>query len=181
MVTDDQLKDLSKYQSLKERFSDSYTMKDFNLAVEGLKRFDEKFEYGIFEDKEFIEELKAIEKLVPAEKESKEDKELSDAFDKAKNSEFSKIKAKKLLRAYIEANYEDEQQEYNEAIEKLSNEELKKWYNLALKEDELPPLEGSKEAEESEDEDSGVTVPEEVEQVEDTELKSLRERRSRRS
>ena len=97
MVTDDQLKELSKYQSLEERFFDSYNTRDFNLAVEGLKRFDEKYEYGIFEDKEFIEELKAIEKLVPAEKESKEDKELTDAFDKAKNSEFSKIKAKKVV------------------------------------------------------------------------------------
>ena len=85
------------------------------------------------------------------------------------------------MRAYIEANYEDEQQEYNEAIEKLSNEELKKWYNLALKEDELPPLEGSTEEVEESEEDSGITVPEEVEQVEDNELKSLRERRSRRS
>lgn len=77
-VSDSVLKELESYPSLKSLYVNSYRKKDFDYALEGLKRFDEKNNYGIFAQEDFldiIESLSAeIEKNSPKEEVKKESK-----------------------------------------------------------------------------------------------------------
>lgn len=181
-VTDAQLQELSEKESLKDMFVDCYSKRDFDLAVDGLKRFDEKYKFGIFNDKEYLDELKEIEALVPEPKQKEKGDDVKEAFENKKTPEFTRIKAKKLLKAYIEDNYPDQQDEYNEALNNLSEAELKDWYNLALEDEELPELgEQVEEVEEDEVEAPEGAEVEEVETEEVSELEKLRiARRSRK-
>lgn len=191
MVTDAQLKELMDMPSLKEKFVDVYSKRDFDLAVDGLKRFDEENKYGVFEDPEFIEALKEIEAVVPDKQEKKDDKDVDKAFKEKKPSNYTKIKAKKLLKAYIDENYEDMVDEYNAALSELSPDELREWYDLAMQEEELPELTEPEEADESseekneEEEKGDVEIPEGTDEGEDdddmkAELAKLRAKRRRK-
>ena len=187
MVTDAQLKEMMEMPSLKEKFVDVYSKRDFDLAIDGLKRFDEENKYMIFEDPEFVEVLKEIEAVVPDKQEKKDDKDIDDNFKGKAASNYTKIKAKKLLKAYIEENYEDMVDEYNAALNELSPDELREWYDLAMKEEELPELEGEEDSEEEQSEEEGeveVEVPEDADDAEDDDMKSelakLRAKRRRK-
>lgn len=175
-VSDAQLQELSKQQSLKERFVDNYSMREFDLAIDGLKRFDSKNEFNIFENEEFLNELEEIQKLVPQPKSS--NKDVEDAFDLEKEvKKYTKVKLKKFLKNYVSVNYEDQEDEYNEAINELDKDELLEWALLAVKKEDLPELEGSEE-----DDDDDVEVPDDVEsEEEESEEEEELPRRRRRS
>ena len=51
-------------------YKNVYTMRDFNLALDGLKRFDTLNNYRIFDNDEFVEELNLIAETVPEEPET---------------------------------------------------------------------------------------------------------------
>jgi hypothetical protein len=61
MVTDEMLMKLAEQKSLEEIYGkNSYTLRDFEMALDGLQRFDEENGYAIFENEEFFEEVKSM-------------------------------------------------------------------------------------------------------------------------
>lgn len=173
-VTETQLKELDKQQSLKERFVDNYTTRDFNMAIDGLKRFDEKNDFNIFENEEFLSQLKEIKALVPEPKQTSTE-DVEDTFDLVKEvKKYTKVKLKKFLSNYVAVNYEEQEDEYLEHIRTLDPDTLMEWAILAAKKEDLPELE-------SEEEDD-VDVPDDVDvEEENTEEDELPARRRRRS
>jgi len=67
-IPDDKLKEWSEKDSLYSIYVGTYTRRDFDMAVNGLMRFDEKHGYGIFENSEFLDELEEISRLVKDDK-----------------------------------------------------------------------------------------------------------------
>jgi len=179
-VTDEQLKELSGKESLKDLYVNVYTKRDFELALNGLQLFDQKYKYGIFENDEFVKELKEIEAVVPEPKKD-DTSDIEEAFDKKKQSakDWDDKKCKSYLRAYVmdEDNGLDVDA-YLEAIPQLDSKELHEWCALVEKGKKLPELE-------TEDEQPDVEAPEgtEVEESssEEDELAKLTANRRRRS
>jgi hypothetical protein len=60
-VTDEQLEELSVKEPLYEMFVDVYRQEDFDFALNGLRKFDEKYGYGIFENDEFMSQVNDIQ------------------------------------------------------------------------------------------------------------------------
>lgn len=165
-------------KSLKELFVEVYQEKDFNMAVDGLERFDKKWDFGVFNDTEFLDEIEEISKMVDAlpkkakeEEEPKSDKK-SEIVEKqkvkAELEEVSPIQMKKLLRAYIATNYDEDT-----VLPELSKSDLKKWYELAIAEEELPFDEKEKEESTVKESSEDDVDPDEVE----NEIANLRRRR----
>lgn len=143
-VTDEQLAKLEEMKPLKEMYDGVYSQRDFDLALDGIKRFDDEHKYGIFENDDFLTELQEIGELVPEDPKAEENnvksgKNIDDAFDKHEKKkaeaveEITPIRMKKFLREYISS-------EYGEKFElpNIMGEELNKWYGLALQGEELP-------------------------------------------
>jgi len=155
-ITDDQLFELDKLDSLKSRFQGAYSQRDFDLAIDGLKRFDEEHSYGIFSDEAFLDVLEEIAATVPEdpkkeENDTKEGKDIEETFNKEKESEeVTPIRMKKFLRKYIADEYGEDYE-----LPSIKGAELKKWYQLALDGEELPFPESSNETEEEEDTTEG--------------------------
>ncbi len=161
-LSDADLEMLEKQKPLHERFVDTYSKRDWDMAIDGLRRFDEENEYGIFDDETFLVELEEMKDLVPDKKEKEDPKPEKKAKKeevtakktskktKKEEEEISPVQMKKFLREYIEENYEDEE------LPKLSSEDLKAWYELAVNGEELPF-----ESEEEEDEEDGDNGEEE--------------------
>lgn len=63
-IPDDKLQEWYLKESLHSIYVNSYTRRDFDMAIDGLSRFDERHGYGIFENSEFIDELEEISLLV---------------------------------------------------------------------------------------------------------------------
>ena len=63
-VPDAILEQLEKLPSLKSLYVDSYKKRDFDLALEGLKRFDEANVYKIFADEEFLDMVEQMAEMV---------------------------------------------------------------------------------------------------------------------
>ena len=179
-VTDEQLKELSEKESLKDLYVNVYTKRDFELALNGLQLFDQKYKYGIFENDEFVKELKEIEAVVPEPKKD-DTSDIEEAFDKKKQSvkDWDDKKCKSYLRAYVmdEDNGLDVDA-YLEVIPQLDSKGLHEWCVLVEKGKKLPELE-------TEDEQPDVEAPEgtEVEESssEEDELAKLTQNRRRRS
>lgn len=141
-VKDEDLEKLAELPTLDELYINSYSKKDFNLALDGLKRFDEENGYGVFDDDEFLDEIEQMAELIPDEEDSKEEKEEEEEekeapkkrkSSKSEEKEYPSVsKMKKELREYIEEEYDDEE------LPELDKEELQNWYDLMKAGKELP-------------------------------------------
>ena len=179
-VTDEQLKELSEKESLKDLYVNVYTKRDFELALNGLQLFDQKYKYGIFENDEFVKEIKEIEAVVPEPKKD-DTSDIEEAFDKKKQSakDWDEKQCKKYLRAYVmdEDNGLDTDV-YLDAIQTLDLKEMREWCTLIEKGKKLPELERA-------EDQLDVEAPEgtEVEESssEEDELAKLTANRRRRS
>jgi hypothetical protein len=154
-ISDEKLEFWLNQKSLKELYKDVYSTRDFDLALDGLKRFDEENEFDIFENDEFLTELQAIAETVPeppqkeTEDEGETKKEQSEMSNQASSTQkeneketkedeenadkWSKIKCTKFLQVYVEENYGDDVE-----LPALKLKELREWSNLALLGEELP-------------------------------------------
>lgn len=74
-LSDEDLQFLLECKSLEELYVDCYTRKDFDLAVEGLKRFDDEHGMGIFAIDEFLDTLEEIADKLPEVEEEEQPKE----------------------------------------------------------------------------------------------------------
>lgn len=154
MVTDEQLGELIKQEPLSSLYgNDIYTKRDWELAIDGLQRFDEENKYGIFENEEFLNELSELEALVPEKKEKKEDsveKALAPGASKPMAQGTTEKEAEKeveededavtipemkmALKKFIRKNHGEE------AIAQLPTDEkkLRLWYALYEEGEDLP-------------------------------------------
>lgn len=158
---------LNEVPSLEEIYKDSYRTKDFEMALDGLKRFDEENNYDIFSDDEFLNEIEEMAAMLPDDSQPEEDKKTPFNEDeeekpapkkqvvKAPASEkaakvasyppLSKMKA--FLLQYI-----DEEYPGMEIPSDLTITELREWYDLAQKGEALPFPEDEEEDTEQEHE-----------------------------
>ena len=67
--SDSELEDFLKFPALSEMYKNSYTKKDFDLAINGLKIFDDKHEFGVFLNEDFLDEAEEMRNLYPESKE----------------------------------------------------------------------------------------------------------------
>lgn len=154
-ISDEILEELSELTPLSDMYIDSYGVKDFKMALDGLKRFDEEIGYDIFADDAFLNELDEMASMLPEDETEDPDEEdetpkrrpaTSKPVNKpttkkvepavqrpaaaAKVSEVKKypplIKLKAFLEEYIEREYEG-----TETLPDLSIVELRDWYDLA--------------------------------------------------
>ena len=151
-VSDAHLEELIKQKPLSEMYGkDVYTTRDFDLALDGLRRFDEENKYNIFDNEEFLEELEKIQSQVPEPKDNNDD--IREAFnmkskpkeevvqesdDNEDQVELPIIKRK--LKKYVVSEYGEE------FIDQIPNNEtgLRKWYSLYENGDDLPIVKSSK-------------------------------------
>lgn len=75
---------LNEVPTLEEIYKDVYSRKDFNMALDGLKRFDEENGYDIFADDGFLTEIEEMAALIPEEG-SKDDEGEGEDPKKAKS------------------------------------------------------------------------------------------------
>lgn len=142
---------LNEVPSLEEIYKDSYRVKDFEMALDGLKRFDEENNYDIFSDDEFLNEIEEMAAMLP-EDESKEttsdeneDEEEKPAPKKQVAKAPASEKAAKVasypplskMKAFL-SQYIDEEYPGMEIPSDLTAGELREWYDLAQKGEALP-------------------------------------------
>lgn len=135
-LSDNQLKDLMEIKSLKEMLVNVYSIRDFEFAIDGLKRFDRENKYDIFKDEEFLKEVEECEAQVKACVEARggdEEKEEKEAKKESTSSDIKPIEMKRFIREYISENYGDDVE-----LPNIKGDELKEWYLLAKSGDELP-------------------------------------------
>ena len=63
--SDDELEKFLSFPSLTQQYVNCYTKKDAELALKGLEIFDEKNEFGIFADDEFLDTVEELMALYP--------------------------------------------------------------------------------------------------------------------
>jgi len=140
MVSDAHLEELVKQQPLTDFYgTDVYTMRDFELAVDGLRRFDEENKYFIFENEDFLAEMEEIEKVVKPAKEKNTDADLKNSFEKEKEKEAvseevsipeMKMELKRFITKTYGASFVDQIP--------FSKVQVQKWYALMEEGSDLP-------------------------------------------
>lgn len=141
---------LNEVPTLEEIYKDVYSQKDFNMALDGLKRFDEENGYDIFADDGFLTEIEEMAALIPEEG-SKDDEGEDESPKKAKSTSKPKkaeepegedeeeeksapiSKMKKFLEDYIGEEYPEA-----ELPDDLTIAEVRSWYDLAQAGEALP-------------------------------------------
>lgn len=150
------LEELASIPMLSENFINSYKKRDFEMALDGLERFDKENNYGVFSNDQFLDELEQMANLIPEDEE--EGKSTSTTTTKPivqKSVETKKtptkvspttsaaienvkkypplIKLKAFLKDYIDTEYEG-----TEELPDLNIAELREWYDLAKAGEMLP-------------------------------------------
>lgn len=136
---------LNEVPTLEEIYKDVYSQKDFNMALDGLKRFDEENGYDIFADDGFLTEIEEMAAMIPDE-DSKNDeevekpdpvKDLASAPAKEKAAKVASYPSlsnmKKFLKEYIGEEYPEA-----ELPDDLTIAEVRSWYDLAQAGEALP-------------------------------------------
>ena len=81
---------LNEVPTLEEIYKDVYSQKDFNMALDGLKRFDEESGYDIFADDGFLTEIEEMTAMIPDEDSKNDEGEEDEAPKKTKSTSKSK-------------------------------------------------------------------------------------------
>ena len=158
---------LNEVPSLEEIYKDSYRTKDFEMALDGLKRFDEENNYDNFSDDEFLNEIEEMAAMLPDDSQPEEDKKTPFNEDEEEKPAPKKQvvkapaseKAAKVasypplskMKAFL-SQYIDEEYPGMEIPSDLTITELREWYDLAQKGEALPFPEGEEEDTEQEHE-----------------------------
>lgn len=100
---------LNEVPTLEEIYKDVYSQKDFNMALDGLKRFDEENGYDIFADDGFLTEIEEMAALIPEDGgKDNEDDEEDEAPKKKPASKPNKVKKEPEPDDATEADEEEE-------------------------------------------------------------------------
>ena len=108
-LTDEELEHFEKVTPLSKLYRDSYTIKDFEKAIECLKYFDSENEFDIFEEDDWLE----ICEKVKSQYDEIDEEEDEDEKPKSKKSSNKKVekKAKKVQEDDEDESDEDEEEE----------------------------------------------------------------------
>jgi len=106
-LSDEDLEMFDKITPLTKAFRDNYTMDDFDLALEGLKNYDEEHEIDFFESEEFEEIIEKVKAQYDEEDEKKSSK-------KKKKGSASKSKHKSRKPVEEEEDEEDDDDDEEE-------------------------------------------------------------------
>lgn len=199
-LTEKQLEELKSKESLSKLYINSYSQSDFNLALDGLRRFDKKAGYGIFNNSEFLEQLEEISKTVPEdpkqeEKDKKSGKDIEQAFSGDKKEEAPQTPAtsegeidmriprmKRALKKFIKDEFGDNKDLLNQVPNEL--ETLQVWHDKMMEGDDLPlkfedeePASETTPETETTQEQEGDFMGDEDEQAFQKEIANLRNRR----
>lgn len=158
-VSDEVLDKLSGMKSLKDLYVNSYRKRDFELALDGLKRFDDKNGYGIFGDDEFLDFIEQMSNEVEAREGTRADEGDADElpFEEvpdekpAKKAPATKAPAKKAAAPAKKKPAEPTPEEKLAIVNKefirqygdeydpleLEGKELEETYQLAIKHEDL--------------------------------------------
>lgn len=142
---------LNEVPSLEEIYKDSYRAKDFEMALDGLKRFDEENNYDIFSDDEFLNEIEEMAAMLPEDesKETTSDENEDEEEKPAPKKQVAKAPASKKaakvasypplskMKAFL-SQYIDEEYPGMEIPSDFTAGELREWYDLAQKGEALP-------------------------------------------
>lgn len=132
-ITDAELIDFESKPSLCSLYIDSYTTKDLELALNGLRQFEKQNpEFNILATEEFEDIIKKLKKVIPVLREEEGDA-LSEALSNEETEEITPIKMRKFLKEYIDENYGG-----CSLPGHVKGDVLKKWYYLAVEGEELP-------------------------------------------
>lgn len=166
-LTDEQLIELTSKESLKELYEDSYTTRDFEMAVDGLVRFDTIHKYGIFQNEEFLDALEEMRAdcpvYQPKEEESKDEPRTDKPAPKTNTTAPStpkpepKVEPKAeekvtppteqvtgvvvgtlKMKKVIEAYIAENYSDEGYTMPALSKEQIVEWYDLCQAGEELP-------------------------------------------
>jgi hypothetical protein len=135
-VTDAQLKELFELTPLEDMLGgDVYRRKDFLMALDGLRRFDKEYDYGVFDSDEFQNKILEFDVLFPEEDDDEVESVHEDSSIDVQGEDFSQWKLPKLrkyIQDYINTNYPGEK------LPALPLETLIEWAVLVEQEDALP-------------------------------------------
>lgn len=120
-LTDSQLKQLSEAKPLNEIVGGVYSQKDFQLAVDGLTRFDEEHGYGIFDDSNFLDEMEEIDRMVPDATKKDSKKEEDEPAPDSVELTVDQMKAD--LEDYVQETYGDDH-----GLPQLTPRKIKIWH-----------------------------------------------------
>lgn len=81
-LTDEQLMELDKAESLKTLYQNAFKRSDFEKQLEGLRIFDEKNKFQVFENDEFLDIVQEIDGYYPEDGETKFGDEVEDVDEK---------------------------------------------------------------------------------------------------
>jgi len=129
-LSDEDLEKFLTYPSLASQFKNVYSKKDFNLAIEGLKNFDDEFKLGIFGYEAFLDIAEEIEAYYPdvenpTDGEGQEEEEVEEMKPVAKQPTKAKPIAKKPVVEEEEEIEEEEIAEEGDEFSEMSRNDLK--------------------------------------------------------
>lgn len=157
-LTDAELETFSKLESLEKLFTNVYRRKDFDLAVAGIKMFDEENDFGIFEHDEFIEIVEELQKEWPEEstddeeedsEESTETEDDRDEFDSMDREQLKKYIAKNTIPLIVKKAMSDDEI-------RLS---IREFLAESVEDEEVEEQEESETEESNDEHDSGEEKP----------------------
>lgn len=111
-LTDEEIEYFMSLKPLTEILQ-TYSMKDFEKALEGLQNFDEENEIGLFEDEEWLEMVEKIKEQYDGDSDSGEEEE---------EDEKPKKKVTKTIKKKVEDEDEDESEQEEEKSDESEDE-----------------------------------------------------------
>jgi len=142
-VSDEQLEELLKLDPLSKTYGkEVYTRRDWDLALDGLKRVDAKYKFNIFKNSEFIEKLSEIEASVKDDLRDDDDikrnfSEKGRGDKRVEDEETESISVSEMRVALKRAIKRVYDEQYVDQIP-ASDKDVKKWYQKLINGDELP-------------------------------------------
>lgn len=150
-VPDKVLEELEGYPSLNELYVDSYHMRDFQLELDGIKRFDDSNQYKIFGQEDYLDMIEKLQNMIEerdgVNKGQDDDLPFENPTPKAEKKA-PKAAVRKAASAKPAGPSREEKlavvnaefvRQYGEGYEELDidGEELEETYALALKREDL--------------------------------------------
>jgi len=91
-LSDEELQELQKLDSLESMFKDSYKRSDYTKALKGLEIFDNKNGFGIFEHDDFLDICEEIDKYYPENEEEVKSETDKDTKEEVKEEKSEEVK-----------------------------------------------------------------------------------------
>jgi len=161
-LPDKQLEEMDSVEPLENIYVNKYTSSDFEMAVQGLRLFDEKHGYGVFEDEGFLEMIAFLSDLYPVaddqeEEEMDEEEETGDKYDEMNRTELKVFIKHNNLNIRVLKKYSDDdlrnliREEMNAEDDDIEEEEEEEEIEIDQPIEEEEEIEDEEEEEEVEE------------------------------